>query len=103
MCNPVSPGMVVEVIASGGRTIEIELGDKSYTANEIALYAIQELDPSATQDTIRRRLSELVEKQLCVRSPVEQFCRFSGQEVNGYGINADVDSRVSLRGNKSNG
>ena len=101
MCNPVSPGMVVEVIASGGRTIEIELGDKSYTANEIALYAIQELDPSATQDTIRRRLSELVEKQLCVRSPVDQFCRFSGQEVNGYGIKPEVNATVVLKSDKA--
>jgi len=97
MCKPVAPNMVTSVIASGGRTIDIELGDKCYTANEIALFAIQELDPNATQDTFRRRLSELVENRLCVKSPVDQFCRFSGQEVIGYGINPEAEFQVRLQ------
>ena len=101
MCHPDSPGTVSHVIASGGRMIDIELGEQSYTANEIALFCIQELDPNATQDTFRRRLGELVEKRLCVRSPVEQFCRFSGQEVIGYGMNSEVDAVVRLRGEKT--
>lgn len=96
MCKPTAPDMVTTVIASGGKHIDIELGDKSYTANEIALFCIQELEANATQDTLRRRLSELVEKRLCLRSPFEQFCRFSGQEVIGYSINPDIESKVSL-------
>lgn len=81
-------------------TVNIELGEAMYTANEIMLYVYQEFEPMTTRESLRRHVKDLVEKRLAVESSIDQVCRYSGREVKGFGINSEVSPRVELKGEK---
>lgn len=88
MVFPERGGNVATCKSEGGEMVAIPLGSSSYTAREIAVYAKERIDPNASIETLRKRVSELARPGglELLKPAMTAPCLVTGKQAMAFGI-----------------